>query len=567
MRDGRTLRLETEVEELDKDAGITRCHVEARWDGGPTAAHLEFIDDREAFFTELPENRRPAEILGRMLADAERIEIDWERPLELAKRFIDVPWEKVVDARGRGRLTCVATGDCAYLLSDYIVDSFIEKYDVVDSGLKVEVPLKTIYDSPRLDGRGEMKCTLPVLMGRTIDDDEAISGNGYKCEVISLRRHLAVNGGNAASFDSLDPVAVTRAVAGILGERVDVEAPEGSGWPTMVLDPMKDRWGRDYIPNLAGEILDPRAKMGAASDIYDLSAGPERAADQAIEDCVSYWREETVDRTAVHLLGEIERDPASFGLEGPAPTFDQVAAGMEERLGMYAVAPSYSELVDRGDTIPIRILLDNFYEDRLVVKSIRKWSEDASSAWNPDEEGIDGAYSFCTAQWICESQGTDLASVVNGTTAGPFAESMREALMEQVRREDAADCCFAVRVEATLGQFETAVEVGAGPETWRPVSIGTVPADLAGGGAPALEIVEPHQIDLVEDGGYEADRYDIASIRLERPIELTSEIVRAAYHVDHPDEGRDMASLRPAGGHGIGIPSQDRQPGASRIKF
>lgn len=54
------------------------------------------------------------------------------------------------------------------------------------------------------------------------------------------------------------------------------------------------------------------------------------------------------------------------------------------------------------------------------------------TAWEPGaDQTLADDYAKCSAQWLCETQGTTLAEVVNGRD-GEFAESLRDAIVEDV---------------------------------------------------------------------------------------------------------------------------------------
>ena len=245
----------------------------------------------------------------------------------------------------------------------------------------------------------------------------------------------------------------------------------------------------------------------------------ERRVAARMEDYTSGWRERLVSAAAGHLRAEIGLDRRSFGIEGAIPSSRDIASWLDERLGMYAIAPNREELAARPHAIPCRFVLDGGEGDREVFRSIAAvvaGGLSESIEWDPVAAGVFDAYRSCTAQLICKTQGTDLASVVKGSASGPFAETMREAVFEQARgvrapwgpvRMHDSSPEFAIHVSATFGQMETAM---LGADAAQRPTVGVAPA-----GAGALELV-------VED-------CDI--MRVVRPVTLERAMEVPASHV------------------------------------
>lgn len=434
---------------------------------------------------------------------------------------IDIPWERVVISGPcvEDQFKAVSVGEEIFL---YAADSNLAEWveggvDLIPTGDSVELRGKAVTKhalGTAWYGEGEgAKFRLPVRTGADLPADrKLIDLLAHRHKVLRLSDHSAQTAGPAwAPGSEPDRSAILDALGGYLGGIVEFERAEAGAWPAAVLDPMRDREARDkLIGGVAGMF-----ECGAPVD----AATYERRVAARTEDYVSGWRERLVSAAAGHLRAEIGLDRRSFGIEGAIPSSRDIASWLDERLGMYAIAPSREELAARPHAIPCRFVLDGGEADRKVYQSIAAvvaGGLSESIEWDPVAAGVFDPYRSCTAQLICKTQGTDLASVVNGSASGPFAETMREAVCKQARATGApwgpvrmhdSSPEFAIHVSATFGQMETAM---LGADAAQRPTVGVAPA-----GAGALELV-------VED-------CDI--MRVVRPVTLERAMEVPASHV------------------------------------
>lgn len=407
----------------------------------------------------------------------------------------DIPWERVVVSGPcvEDQFKAVSVGEKVFL---YAADSNLAKLveggvDLIPTGDSVELRGKAVTKhalGTAWYGEGEgAKFRLPVSTGADLPADrKLIDLLAHRHKVLRLSDHSAQAAGPAwAPGSEPDRSAVLDALGGYLEGIVEFERAEAGTWPTAVLDPMRDRTEREKIIGGVAGIFEFGAPVDAAT--Y------ERRVAARMEDYVSGWRERLVSAAAGHLRAEIALDRRPFGIDGAIPSARDIASWLDERLGMYAIAPSRAELAARHLAIPCRIVLDVGEGDREVCRSIAAVAAGGlheSVEWDPVAAGVFDAYRSCTAQFICETQGTDLVSVVNGRASGPFAETMREAVFKQARAGEGpwgrprihdSSPEFAIHACATFGQMETAM-LGAGAAQ-RP-TVGVAPA-----GAGTLELV------------------------------------------------------------------------------
>lgn len=243
----------------------------------------------------------------------------------------------------------------------------------------------------------------------------------------------------AFGLDSIGVAEVIDAVTEILGyEIADIAGREGDAtWPTVTLDPSIDAQWRDDLGRRAAE---------AASAVFwesDYSPGtPEGVLDmvrvQLVDEIATGtedWRAETVDRLAEGL---IERFPDLIGPESPYSEPRDLVAELEERLGLCVDTSAVDGIMERCEartTLVIGTRADfdgDWCPSRRVLRSAAEWLDGPrESAWDPTTTDLAEDYSRCSAQWLCESQGTTLMEVVNGARGG-FAESLRDAIVEDV---------------------------------------------------------------------------------------------------------------------------------------
>lgn len=435
--------------------------------------------------------------------------------------YVDVPWDRFVISGPcvEDQFKAVAVGEEVFL---YEADSNLAKLveggtDLIPTGASIE--LRGTAATKHALGtawHGVAECAkfrLPVRTGADLSADrKLIDLLAHRHKVLRLSDHSAQAAGPAwAPGSEPDRSAVIDALAGYLEGIVEFERAEAGTWPTAVLDPMCDRAEREKIIGGVARVFELGAPVDEAT--YD------RRVAARMEDYVSGWRERLVSAAAGHLRAEIALDRRPFGIEGAIPSARDIASWLDERLGMYAIAPSRAELAARHLAIPCRIVLDGGEGDREVFRSIAAVAAGGlreTVEWDPVAAGVYEAYRSCTAQWICKTQGTDLATVVNGSASGPFAETMREAVFEQARgvrapwgpvRMHDRSPEFAIHVSATFGQMETAM---LGADAAQRPTVGVAPA-----GAGALELV-------VED-------CDI--MRVVRPVTLERAMEVPASHV------------------------------------
>lgn len=247
--------------------------------------------------------------------------------------------------------------------------------------------------------------------------------------------------GTARAFDldSIGVVEVIGATKEILGyEIADVAGREGDAiWPTLTLDPCIDyEWGSQ---------LGSRAIETAAGAFWesDSPGTPEGVIDLVREDLAEAiaagaedWRIDTIERLA---QGLVDRYPELIGADSPYSEPWHLVAELEERLGLYVDTSAVDGIVDRCSSkvtlfIGSRSDFDaDWAPSRRVLRSAATWLDGPQeTSWDPEaDQSLADDYAKCSAQWLCETQGTTLADVVNGRD-GEFAESLRDATAEDV---------------------------------------------------------------------------------------------------------------------------------------
>ena len=565
MRKVGEIHIETETDPYTEGPSTKRCRAVVRDSEGTHLAHIDFTVENTpvpVIHMKNEANRRPSHVLGSLIRAAERIVIDELNPtvLDVASDFIDVPWEKVVVAGPSAELEykAVAVGDRLFLTHPEWEG---EGISLAQTGEYVEISDrlagKLAYQSPNNLISGRASVRLPVHTGETLADDMSLLDEARCHRCVGLTEHLAAPRADMtpAAFGELDAAAVGRALEGYLRPWADIEAATPDRPPTVVLDLARDGRAVDLICRFLADRLCVLPQTVGAGEFCEWTA-------EKAEGFTSEWRENVLTCAAGRLRAEISRDPARFGATGAAPAHVEIAEGLDEAFGMYAIAPSHRDLLEHPDPIPCRFMLGGHAADREVARSIADWEDHGAGPWNPAEAGVADAYATCTAQWICETQGTDLATVVNGRAEGPFADTMRLAVLDQAAWSllpghsgwDAPECSFSIRAAATLGQI-AAAEVHDPQAGW-PATVGTAPASPA----YTLMLSTPHRL-----GG--DDSCDTHAIPLEKSIDIPSDRVSATHVIDRPDGGRAIAAMRTADGLGIGSPIRNRQAGASRIKF
>ena len=285
---------------------------------------------------------------------------------------IDIPWERVVISGPcvEDQFKAVSVGEEIFL---YAADSNLAEWveggvDLIPTGDSVELRGKAVTKhalGTAWYGEGEgAKFRLPVRTGADLPADrKLIDLLAHRHKVLRLSDHSAQTAGPAwAPGSEPDRSAILDALGGYLGGIVEFERAEAGAWPAAVLDPMRDREARDkLIGGVAGMF-----ECGAPVD----AATYERRVAARMEDYVSGWRERLVSAAAGHLRAEIGLDRRSFGIEGAIPSSRDIASWLDERLGMYAIAPSREELAARPHAIPCRFVLDGGEADRKVYQSI-----------------------------------------------------------------------------------------------------------------------------------------------------------------------------------------------------
>lgn len=250
-----------------------------------------------------------------------------------------------------------------------------------------------------------------------------------------------MGGGTARAFDldSIGVVEVIGATKEILAyEIADVAGREGDAiWPTVTLDPCVDyEWGSQ---------LGSRAVETAAGAFWesDSPGTPEGVIDLVREDLAEAiaagaedWRIDTIERLA---QGLVDRYPELIGADSPYSEPRHLVAELEERLGLYVDTSAVDGIVDRCSSkvtlfIGSRSDFDNDWgPNRRVLRAAAAWLDGPQeTAWEPGaDQTLADDCAKCSAQWLCETQGTTLAEVVNGRDGG-FAESLRDAIAEDV---------------------------------------------------------------------------------------------------------------------------------------
>ena len=250
-----------------------------------------------------------------------------------------------------------------------------------------------------------------------------------------------MGGGTARSFDldSIGVVEVIGATKEILAyEIADVAGREGDAiWPTVTLDPCIDyEWwsqlGSRAVETAAGAFWEA-GSPGTPEGVIDLVR--EDLA-EAIATSAEDWRIDTIERLA---QGLVDRYPELIGADSPYSEPWHLIAELEERLGLRVDTSAVDGIVDRCSSkvtlfVGSRSDFDNDWgPSRRVLRSAAAWLDGPQeTAWEPEaDQTLADDCAKCSAQWLCETQGTTLAEVVNGRDGG-FAESLRDAIVEDV---------------------------------------------------------------------------------------------------------------------------------------
>ncbi len=209
------------------------------------------------------------------------------------------------------------------------------------------------------------------------------------------------------------------------------------GLPTLALDPCIDReWesrlGSEAIEAAAGVFWE-RDSPGTPEGVLDLVR--EKLA-EAIAAEAEDWRAEAVELLA---RGLAERYPELTGAGSPYSEPLDLAAEIEERLGLHVDTSKVGEIVGRCRSKVTLVIGtrpdfdDDWGPSRRVLRSAATWLDGPQTApWDPEADpSISDDYAKCSVKWLCDTQGTSLAEVVNGRD-GRFAESLRDAINEDV---------------------------------------------------------------------------------------------------------------------------------------
>ena len=241
------------------------------------------------------------------------------------------------------------------------------------------------------------------------------------------------------SLEEIGSEKVVAAATETIGlEIASVGEPEWEGgWPTLTLDPCIDyEWGSQLgskaVETAAGAFWESDSP-GTPEGIIDLVR--EDLA-EAIATGAEDWRIDTIERLA---QGLVDRYPELIGTDSPYSEPWHLVAELEERLGLYVDTSAVDGIVDRCSSkvtlfIGSRSDFDTDWgPSRRVLRSAAAWLDGPQEiAWDPEaDQDLADDYARCSAQWLCESQGTTLTEVVNGRD-GEFAESLRDAIVEDV---------------------------------------------------------------------------------------------------------------------------------------
>ena len=208
-------------------------------------------------------------------------------------------------------------------------------------------------------------------------------------------------------------------------EIADVAGREGDAiWPTVTLDPCIDyEWwsqlGSRAVETAAGAFWEA-GSPGTPEGVIDLVR--EDLA-EAIATSAEDWRIDTIERLA---QGLVDRYPELIGADSPYSEPWHLIAELEERLGLRVDTSAVDGIVDRCSSkvtlfIGSRSDFDNDWgPSRRVLRSAAAWLDGPQeTAWEPEaDQALADDYARCSAQWLCETQGTTLAEVVNGRDGG-----------------------------------------------------------------------------------------------------------------------------------------------------
>lgn len=242
-----------------------------------------------------------------------------------------------------------------------------------------------------------------------------------------------------SSLESIGVSGVIDAALSILGfEIASVGEPEeDGGWPTLTLDPCIDyEWGGQLgsraVETAAGAFWEPDSP-GTPEGVIDLVRDD---LAEAIASGAEDWRMDAIERLA---QGLVDRYPGLTGAGSPYSEPWHLVAELEERLGLYVDTSAVDGIVSRCSS-KVTLLIgsrSDFDADwapsRRVLRSAAIWLDGPQeTSWDPEaDQSLADDYAKCSAQWLCETQGTTLAEVVNGRD-GEFAESLRDAIAEDV---------------------------------------------------------------------------------------------------------------------------------------
>lgn len=244
---------------------------------------------------------------------------------------------------------------------------------------------------------------------------------------------------DATSLDSIGAEAVMDTALSALGfEVAGVTEPEGAGeWPTVTLDPGVDtEWAaaleRMAASTAGGAFWRPDAPCTAELVLEMVRDELCESLAAATED----WRLAEIEGLAGALA---EKYPALIGGASPYSAPIDLVAELEEKLGLYVDTADVDRALE-GCRVRVSLVIGtaadfggDWAPSRRVLRSAARWLDGArEEPWDPiADPSMREDYLSCSAQWLCGTQGTDLAAVVNGAR-GDFAESMRDAIVEDV---------------------------------------------------------------------------------------------------------------------------------------
>lgn len=280
---------------------------------------------------------------------------------------------------------------------------------------------------------------------------------------------------------------------------------------------------------------------GHLADMYwDGDHDSRRTADELRQSAVNWlegqmcdsaqdWDQECVREVASKVCEALEglSGPWGAGIVIPDPDPVEIEYDLCDRYGL--VLDTQAPGIVEGCSYPTTLLLDSRYDkeqdmscSRHVLDATIGWMEAGQGPFDPAALGIRGALCRSSIEWLCASQGTTLADVLNGQE-GPFAESLGEELGEC----GALECGWphlAVMCDLTADQYFSALAASLGNDT-----------------APGLDVCAGEDLGMGSHTGI--GFYDpvngassLMGIKLER--DLTIDALHIGHAVPDYDQGR-----------------------------